>query len=69
MNPEALTIAMTGIALLASDRIEQVRDRLGRAREAGVDHAIVGLHPAELLEAPDLMRRFGEDYLAEAKAD
>ena len=43
-------------------------ERLGRAREAGVDHAIIGLHPRELLDAPDLMRRFGEDYLAAAKS-
>ncbi|MYE47088.1 MAG: TIGR03619 family F420-dependent LLM class oxidoreductase [Chloroflexi bacterium] len=67
-DPDALVIAMTGIALLASDRLEQVVERLGRAREAGVDHAIVGLHPRELLDAPDLMRRFGEDYLAAAKS-
>ena len=51
-DPDALVIAMTGIALLASDRLGQLRERLQRAREAGVDHAIVGLHPAELKQAP-----------------
>lgn len=67
-DPEALVIAMTGIALLASDRLEQLHERLSRAREAGVGHAIVGLHPAELQQAPDLMQHFAEDHFAELKS-
>ena len=67
-DPDALVIAMTGIALLASDRLGQLRERLQRAREAGVDHAIVGLHPAELKQAPALMQQFAEDHFAELKA-
>ena len=66
-DPDALAVAMTGIALLAGDRLGQVRERLERARESGVDHAIVGLHPAEVAGAPDLLRRFGADHLAAVK--
>ena len=66
-DPDALVIAMTGIALLASDRLGQLEERLGQARENGVDHAIVGLHPGELQQAPELMQRFAEDHFAGLK--
>ncbi len=68
-DPAALQICMTGIALLASDRIGQIEERLQRARESGVDHAIIGLHPAELEDAPDLMQRFAEESLGELQAE
>jgi probable F420-dependent oxidoreductase len=67
-DPDALVIGMTGIGLLASDRLGQLHERLGRARESGVDHAVIGLHPAELREAPELLQRFAEDHLAELQA-
>src|SRR5207237_1255041 len=40
-DPDALTIAMTGIGLLARDALEDAAERLHRAQEAGVHHATI----------------------------
>ena len=69
-DPSALTVAMNGVGVLAADRLEQAAERLHAARESGVDHAVVGLHPRELEAAPDLVERFASVYLADLqKAD
>ena len=67
-DPAALQICVTGIALLASDRIGQIEQRLHPAG-MGVDHAIIGPYPAGLEDAPDLMQRFVEESLAELQAE
>jgi probable F420-dependent oxidoreductase len=66
-DPDALVVAMNGVGLLASDRLEQTAERLHTARESGVDHAIIGLHPREIEAAPDLVERFAVDYLTDVQ--
>jgi len=68
-DPAALKIAMNNVGALAADRLEQAAERLHAARDSGVNHAIVGLHPRQLEDAPELAQRFASDYLAELQAD
>ena len=66
-DPASLVVAMNGVGILAADRLEQTAERLHAARESGVGHAIVGLHPREIEAAPDLAERFAADYLASVR--
>ena len=34
-----------------------------------MNHAIIGLHPRQIEDAPDLAQRFASDYLAELQAE
>jgi alkanesulfonate monooxygenase SsuD/methylene tetrahydromethanopterin reductase-like flavin-dependent oxidoreductase (luciferase family) len=68
-NPDELTIAMTGIGLLEKDALEDAAERLQRAKEAGVHHATIGIHPREMESAPDLIEAFAAKYLKDLQAD
>ena len=68
-DPTELTLAMAGITLLREDRHDEVAARLTAAREAGVQHAVLGLHPASIESAPERVVRFAERYLDEVRAE
>ena len=62
-----LAIAVEGGGTLTPDNHEKVADGLGRLRELGVDHAIVGVHPAHMANARPIFEAFGEKQLASAR--
>ncbi|MXW35013.1 MAG: TIGR03619 family F420-dependent LLM class oxidoreductase [Chloroflexi bacterium] len=68
-DPAALRIGMNNDGILAEGRLEQAAERLHTARDSGVNHAIIGLHPRQIEDAPDLAQRFASDYLAELQAE
>jgi probable F420-dependent oxidoreductase len=66
-DPSKLVIAIEGGGMLAPDRGEKVAEGLGRLREMGVHHAILGVHPAHMANAAALFEEFGSKYLAAAR--
>ena len=62
-DANALTLATTGTTLLEGERLEKSAERLHGVREAGVQHAILGVHPRELASAPAVLERFAARYL------
>jgi hypothetical protein len=68
-DPAELTLAMAGITLLREDRHDEVAARLAAARDAGVQHAVLGLHPANIESTPERIVRFAERYLDEVRAE
>ena len=67
-DPDTLTIAMTGIGLLAQDALGEVAERMHRAKEAGVQHATIGIHPREWESAPALLEQFAAKHLKALQA-
>jgi probable F420-dependent oxidoreductase len=66
-DPSQLIIAVEGAGILQADRLEQAAEGLGRLREMGVHHAILGVHPREMANARPLLEAFGSKYLAAAR--
>ena len=66
-DPSKLVIAIEGAGILAPDRLEKVAEGLGRLREMGVAHAILGVHPAHMANASPLLEEFASKHLAAAK--
>lgn len=64
-----ITIAMTGIAMLRREGLEDAAERLQRAKEAGVQHATLATHPRDLEAAPELLEEFAQKYLPELQKD
>jgi len=67
-DPSKLVIAIEGAAILAPDRLEKAAEGLGRLREMGVAHAILGVHPAHMADAAPLLEEFASKHLASLKA-
>jgi len=61
-DPAALQLAVEGGGTLKPDNIDQVVERLGRLRELGVGHAIVGVHPAHMAEARPVLEGFAKSF-------
>jgi hypothetical protein len=66
-DPSKLVIAIEGAGTLAPDRLEKVAEGLGRLREMGVHHAILGVHPAHMANAPALFEEFASKHIASAR--
>ena len=66
-DPSTLAIAVEGGGTLTPDNHEKVADGLGRLRELGVAHAIVGVHPAHMANARPIFEAFAEKQLASAR--
>jgi probable F420-dependent oxidoreductase len=66
-DPSKLVIAIEGGGILAPDRGEKVAEGLGRLREMGIHHAILGVHPAHMANARPILEEFGSKYLAAAR--
>jgi hypothetical protein len=60
-------IAVEGAGTLAPDRLEKTAEGLARLREMGVHHAILGVHPAHMANAPALFEEFAAKYMAAAR--
>ena len=67
-DPTALTLAMAGITLLRDDRQEEAAERMHAARHAGVQHAILGLHPQHIEGSPERIQAFAEAFLPALQA-
>ncbi len=62
-DPSKLKLVVDGGATLSSDRLDEAAERLAKLREMGVDHAIVGVHPRELMNAGPVLEGFGAKHL------
>jgi probable F420-dependent oxidoreductase len=67
-DPSALVISLEGAAVLATDRLEQAADALAQWRDRGVRHAIVNVHPRELMNAPAVLEAFASKHLPALQA-
>jgi probable F420-dependent oxidoreductase len=66
-DPSKLIIAIEGAGFLSPDRLEQTAEGLAKARELGVSHAIMGVHPRHLGNAAPVIEEFASKYLAAAR--
>ena len=62
-DPSKLKLAVEGAAMLESDKLDQASERLAKLREMGVDHAIAGVHPREMMNARSIMEAFAAKHL------
>jgi probable F420-dependent oxidoreductase len=63
-DPSALRLAVEGGGALTPDNLEKTAEGLGRLKDMGVFHAIVGVHPRHMMEAAPLLKEFGEKYIS-----
>jgi probable F420-dependent oxidoreductase len=66
-DPSKLVIAVEGAGFLAPDRLDKAAEGLGKLREMGVHHAILGVHPAHMANAPALFEEFAAKHMAAAR--
>ena len=62
-DPSQLSISIEGAGMLDADHQEQTAEQLGRLKEMGVKHAILGVHPRLMGQAAPLIEGFGAKYL------
>lgn len=62
-DPSKLKIAMEGIAALNPDSFDQTTESLAKLQEAGVSHAIVGVHPKHLMNPIPVLEGFAAKHL------
>jgi len=62
-DPSQLSIAIEGAGMLDADHQEQTAAHLGRLKEMGVRHAILGVHPRLMGEAAPLIESFAAKHL------
>ena len=62
-NPSKLKLAVEGATMLESDKLDQASERLAKLRALGVDHAIVGVHPREMMNARAIIEAFAAKHL------
>jgi probable F420-dependent oxidoreductase len=67
-DPSALVIGMEAGAALRPDNLEKTTERLGQLREAGVFHAIIGIHPAHMADAAPVIDAFAAKHLPALQA-
>jgi probable F420-dependent oxidoreductase len=67
-DPSKLVLTIEGAGVLRSDRLERTADDLGRLKEMGIAHAIVGVHPRELGNAAPVLEAFAARYLKQLQA-
>jgi probable F420-dependent oxidoreductase len=65
-DPAKLMIAIEGAGILTADNHEQAAEGLGKLREMGVSHAIMGVHPRNMMDH-GLIESFASKYLAAAR--
>jgi probable F420-dependent oxidoreductase len=66
-DPATLALAIEGAGTLAPGSLEKSAERLGRLRELGVQHAILGVHPAHMANARPLLEEFASKHMAAAR--
>jgi probable F420-dependent oxidoreductase len=62
-DPAKLVVTMESGAALAPDRLEKTAERLHALKEAGVFHAIIGVHPMHMANAAPLIESFAAGHL------
>jgi probable F420-dependent oxidoreductase len=62
-----LVIAVEGAGILSPDNLEQAATGLGKLRELGVHHAILGVHPRHMANAAPIIEEFAAKHLAAAR--
>jgi probable F420-dependent oxidoreductase len=67
-DPLQLAIAIEGAGMLDADHQEQTAAHLGRLKEMGVKHAILGVHPRMMGEATPLIESFAAKHLVALQA-
>ena len=67
-DPATLKINIEGGGVLAPDRLEKTAEGLGRLKEMGIHHAIIGVHPAHMAEAAPLIEEFAAKHLPALQA-
>lgn len=63
-DPAKLVVAVEGAGILAPGEAEKTAERLGRMKESGIFHAILGVHPAHMGNASALIEEFASKHLA-----
>ena len=66
-DPSKLVIALEGAGALTPDSLDKTAERLAHLREAGIAHAILGVHPAHLGNAAPVIEAFASKHLAAAR--
>lgn len=67
-DPSQLKLAIEGAGTLTPDNLDKTAERLARLRDMGVDHAILGVHPAHMANAAPLLESFATKHLAALQA-
>ena len=62
-DPDKLVIAMEAGVALAPDWLEKAAERLAALKEIGVVHAVILVHPRNLMAAPAVIEEFAAKYL------
>ena len=67
-DPAALKLSLEGAGVLAPDHLEQAAEGLSKLKERGIFHAILGVHPAHMMNAVPLIEEFASKYLKDLQA-
>lgn len=62
-DPAALKLSIEGAGALTPENLDKTAEGLGRLRDMGIFHAIVGVHPRHMAEAGPILKEFGEKHL------
>jgi probable F420-dependent oxidoreductase len=62
-DPDALKISLEGAGVLAPDTLDQTAENLGKLKERGIHHAILGVHPAHMMNATRIIEEFATKHL------
>jgi len=62
-DPSALTLAVEGAGIIASNNMAEAAERLAQIGERGVQHAICLVNPREPQGAAEIMAQFGAEWL------
>ena len=62
-DPAALKLSIEGAGALKADNLDQTAERLGRLKELGVYHAILGMHPRHMAQPQPILEEFAAKHL------
>jgi probable F420-dependent oxidoreductase len=62
-DPSTLKLCMEGAGILVPGQTDQTAEALGRLKERGVFHAILGVHPAHMANAIPVLEEFASRHL------
>lgn len=66
-DPAALKLSLEGAGALTPDNLDQTAAGLARLKDMGIFHAVIGVHPRHMAEAPAILKEFGEKHLPALK--
>lgn len=64
-DPDQLKLSLEGAGVLSPDHLEQAAEGLGKLKERGIFHAILGVDPRHMMDANSLIEEFAAKYLKE----